>query len=152
MWTVQSKKNNWTFSGVEILCNKLKSLFLKPLYVLMAAFCSPNSFLDFYTLIEFSHVIFQKNLSKSLIIAQMTPLGIFNRDIKGSKLESTGEPIGSTHSSPIRMDVPCGHGRRCTCVHHQIFYFLIRANTVRFGPKQSPNRSDIGQNKCLKKG
>uniref|UniRef100_A0A7N2KYP6 Cell morphogenesis protein N-terminal domain-containing protein n=1 Tax=Quercus lobata TaxID=97700 RepID=A0A7N2KYP6_QUELO len=37
-----------------------------------------------------------------------------DRDIKGSKLESTGEPIGSTHSSPIRMDVPCGHGRRCT--------------------------------------
>lgn len=149
MWTIQSKKNNWTLSGVEILCNKLKSLFLKPLYVWMAAFCSPNSFLDLC-----SNWIFTCNsLKKSRqepYNSLMTPLGVVNKDIKGSKLESTGAPIQLAHPSLIHMDMPCGLGCRCIRVRDQIFFFSF-SNSVRYGLKQAPNRSDMGWNKCFKK-
>ena len=65
-----------------------------------------------------------------------------------------GVPIWPAHPSWIHTDMPCGRGRLHARLWREFFfpYFVryspIQSDSVRNGPKQDPNWSDMGQNSC----
>ena len=88
--------------------------------------------------------------NKNILLVLLNPFCSVKR------LGSSGALIWPAHPNWFRTDALCGRGRGCMRVcGGKIFFFPdfvryspIQSDSVQNGPKQDPNRSDMGQNSC----